>query len=176
MRYRILAVVFTLAAAACGGSKSTTSPSPSSGGTSGGSSGGNGSTLSAVIDGATWNQPNVTARYSVSNYKYLEVDSVDASFNLFGFAFGKFGDTGDLTTGTYEIGPTNTNANFVTVGGTPTWTASPGVATLPGKGSGRVVLTSFSATAKTASGTFSFVLVNGSSMKSVTNGTFNVKW
>jgi hypothetical protein len=175
VRYRILVVVFILAAAACGGSSSTTSPSPPNGGGSSSSSG-NGSTLTAVIDGATWNQPNVTARYSLTNYKYLEVDSVDGSYNLFGFAFGKFGDTGDLTTGTYEIGPTNTNANFVTVGGTPTWTASPGVGTLPGKGSGRVVLTSFSATAKTASGTFSFTLVNGSSMKTVTNGTFSVKW
>ena len=165
-----------LAVAACGGSNSTTSPSPPTGGTSGGTSGGNGSTLSALIDGATWNQPNVVARYSVSNFKYLEVDSIDAKNNLFGFAFGKFGDTGVLTTGTYEIGPTNTNSNFVTVGGTPTWTASPGVANLPGKGSGRVVLTSFSATAKTASGTFSFVLVNGSSTKNVTNGTFSVKW
>jgi Family of unknown function (DUF6252) len=175
LRIRMPLAAFILAVAACGGSKSTTSPSPPTGG--GGTSGGNGSTLSALIDGATWNQPNVVARYSATNNKYLEVDSIDPQSNLFGFAFGKFGtNNGDLTPGTYEIGATNTNANFVTVGGTPTWSASPGVATLPGKGSGRVVLTSFSATAKTASGTFNFVLVNGTSTKTVTNGVFSVKW
>jgi uncharacterized protein DUF6252 len=166
-----------LAAAACGGSNSTTSPSPSTGGTSGGNSGGNGSTLSALIDGATWNQPNVTARYSTANPPYLEVDSVDARNNLFGFVIRRFGtNTGDLTAGTYEIGPTNSNANYVTVGGTPTWTASPGVAGIAARGSGSVVLTSFSTTTRTASGTFSFVLVNGSSTKTVTNGAFNVKF
>ena len=138
-----------LAAAACGGSNSTTSPS--TGGTSGGSSGGTGSTLSALIDGVTWNQPNVTARYSTANPPYLEVDSLDARNNLFGFLIRRFGtNTGDLTPGTYEIGPTNSNANYVTVGGTPTWTASPGVAGIAGRGSGTVILTSFSTTANFA--------------------------
>jgi hypothetical protein len=167
-----------LAAAACGGSKSPTSPSPSPGGGSGstpGATGGNGSTLSAIIDGVTWNQPNVVARYSRTSTRYLEVDSIDAANNLFGFIVGRFGtNLGDLTTGTYAIGPTNSNANFVTVGGTPTWTASPGVPGIAAKGSGSIILSSFSATSRTASGTFSFVLVNGSSTKTVTNGVFNV--
>jgi len=159
---------------ACG--KSTTSPSPT-GGSPGGSSNGNGSTLSAVIDGVTWNHPNVTARYSTANPPYLEVDSIDSANNLFGFLIRRFGaNTGDLAPGTYEIGPTNSNANFITVGGTPSWTASPGVAGIPAKGSGSVVLTSFSKTAGTASGTFSFVLAGASSMKTVTNGAFNVKF
>jgi len=177
VRIRLLIAASVLAAAACAGSNSPTNPSPPTGGTSGGTSGGNGSTLSALIDGVTWNQPNVVARYSLTNNKYLEVDSIDAGNNLFGFAFGRFGtNNGDLTPGTYEIGATNTNANFVTVGGTPTWSATPGVGTVAGRGSGRVTLTSFSATAKTASGTFSFVLVNGGSTKNVTNGVFNVKF
>lgn len=186
MRFRILvAAVCILAAAACGGSNSTTSPTTSTGGTSGGTSGGasggtsggNGSTLSALIDGVTWNPPNVTARYSQTSNRYVEVDSIDPGNNLLGFVIGKFGtNNGDLTPGTYGVGATNTNANFVTVGGTPTWTASPGVAGIAGKGSGSVSLTSFSTTDKTASGTFSFVLVNGSGTKNVTNGVFTVKF
>jgi hypothetical protein len=159
---------------ACG--KSTTSPSPN-GGSPGGSSNGNGSTLSALIDGVVWNQPNVTARYSTANPPYLEVDSIDSANNLFGFLIRRFGaNTGDLTPGTYEIGPTNSNSNFITVGGSPSWTASPGVAGIAAKGSGSVVLTSFSKTAGTASGTFSFVLAGTSSTKTVTNGAFNVRF
>lgn len=169
MRFQLASLVLlaALIAIACGGGSSPAAPSP----------GGTGSTLVALIDGVTWNQPNVVARYSQTSNRYLEVDSLDAANNLFGFAFGKFGtNNGDLTPGTYEIGPTNTNANFITVGGTPTWSASPSVGPLAGKGSGRVTLTSFSTTAKTASGTFSFVLVNGSATKNVTNGVFNVKF
>jgi hypothetical protein len=172
MQSRILLAALVLVAA-CG--KSTTSPSPNGGTPGGTSNNGNGSTLSAVIDGATWNKPNVTARYSTANPPYLEVDSIDSANNLFGFLIRRFGtNTGDLTPGTYEIGPTNSNANFITVGGTPTWTASPGVAGIAAKGSGSVVLTAFSKTAKTASGTFSFVLAGTSSTKTVTNGVFNV--
>jgi Family of unknown function (DUF6252) len=177
VRIRMLMAASILAVAACSGSNSTAGPSAPTGGTSGAASGGNGSTLSALIDGVTWNQPNVVARYSQTNNKYLEVDSIDAGNNLFGITFGKFGtNTGDLTPGTYEIGPTNTNANFITVGGTPTWTASPAAGPVAGRGSGRVILTGFSTTAKTASGTFSFVLFNGSGTKNVTNGVFNVRF
>jgi len=172
VRARVALVTLVIFAVSCG--KSTTSP------TNGGSpnnSGGNGSTLSAVIDGATWNQSNVTARYSTANPPYLEVDSIDPANNLFGLLIRRFGqNTGDLTPGTYEIGPTNSNANFISVGGSPSWTASPGVAGIPAKGSGSVVLTAFSKTAKTASGTFSFVLSGTSGTKTVTNGTFSVKF
>jgi hypothetical protein len=159
-------------ATACGGEKGPAAPSSPPGAPSG-----TGSTLSALIDGVVWNQPNVIARYSQTNNRYLEVDSIDTGNNLFGFAFGKFGtNNGDLTPGTYEIGPTNTNANFVTAGGTAIWSATPAAGPIAGKGSGRVVLTSFSTTAKTASGTFSFVLVNANSTKTVTNGVFNVRF
>jgi hypothetical protein len=93
----------------------------------------------------------------------------------FSFAFAKFNENGaDLTTGTYAVGPTNTNANFVLVGGTGTWSAIPGVTGSPVQGSGSVVLTAFSKTSKSASGTFSFVLAGGNSTKTVTNRIFNV--
>lgn len=169
VRFQLLSlfVVTALVAPACGGGSSPTSP--------GGTSGGTGSTLSALIDGAVWNQPNVTATYHQTNNPYLEIDSFDSSSNLFSFAFAKFNENGaDLTTGTYAVGPTNTNANYVLVGGTSIWSAIPGVTGVPAQGSGSVVLTAFSKTSKTASGTFSFVLVNASSSKTVTNGMFNV--
>ena len=103
----------------------------------------------------------------------------DRSRNRTGFLddarFSKFDEKGaDLTPGTYAVGPTDTNANYVLVGGTGIWSAIPGVNGSPSKGSGSVVLTAFSKTSKTASGTFSFVLSNGSSTKTVTNGIFNV--
>ena len=156
-----------------GGNSSPTSPTTTSSTTSGGS----GSTLTAVIDGTTWNQPNVTATYHQTKNPYLEIDSVDGSNNLFSLAFSNFLENGaDLTTGTYAVGPTDTTASFVTAGGTPLWSAIPGVTGSPLQGSGSVVLAAFSKTSKTASGTFSFVLktANGSSTKTVTSGTFNV--
>lgn len=173
MRFQILSLslLAVLITAGCGGGSSPTNPNSSSGSTSGGT----GSTLSAVIDGTVWNQPNVTATYHQTGNPYLEIDSIDSSNNLFSMAFAKFNENGaDLTTGTYAVGPTNTNANYVLVGGTGIWSAIPGVTGSPVQGSGSVVLTAFSKTSKSASGTFNFVLANGSSTKTVTNGIFSV--
>ena len=179
-----LPIIAALAVVACGGGSSSpttpsTNSSTNSSGSASGSGSGNGSTLTAVIDGTAWNQPNVTVVYHQTNNPYLEIDSADASGNLFSIAFSKFLENGaDLTTGTYAVGPTDTTASFVTVGGTPLWSAIPGVNGNALQGSGSVVLTAFSKASKTASGTFSFVLktANGSSTKTVTSGTFSVMW
>jgi hypothetical protein len=92
----------------------------------------------------------------------LEVDSTDAACNLFGFIISP---GGTLTTGTYQIGASGTNANYISVGGTPAWTA------VGSRGSGTISLNTL--TGSTATGTFNFVLVGTSSSKTVTNGTFN---
>jgi len=82
-----------------------------------------------------------------------------------GPASGNFGVT------TYSIGSGGNNANYVLPGGSTTWTA------VGARGSGSVMITAFSAANKTASGTFNFVLVNGSGgMKTVTNGSFSVTY
>lgn len=164
-----LLVAVSMFVIGCG--SGTTNPS------SNGNATGNGSTLTASIDGAAWNQSDVTARYSDANPPYLEVTSLDKNNNLLGFLVRRFGsNTGDLAPGTYEIGATNSNANYITAGGSPSWTAAPGVAGIASKGSGTIVLTSFSKAAKTAVGTFSFVLAGSISNKTVTNGVFSVKW
>jgi hypothetical protein len=161
-----------LAAAACGGS----STGPSDGGDNG-KGAGNGacsnnpstpnSTLTALIDGVAWHPVSVVARRGGGqNEPYLEVDTTDANCNLFGFAVAPF--SGSLTTGTIHIGSSASNANFVTVGGSPRWTAAASI------GSGTINVTNFSVTNKTGAGTFEFVLVGSNSSKTVTQGTFSV--
>lgn len=169
-----LPVFIAVLSTSCGSGSSPSSPSTQT--PSSGSSGGGG-TLTALTDGTVWNQPNVTATYHQTKNPYLEIDSVDGSDNLFSVAFSRFLENGaDLTPGTYGVGPTDTTASFVLVGGATRWSAIPGANGSPVQGSGSVVLTAFSKTSKTASGTFSFVLTtsNGSSTKTVTNGTFSV--
>ena len=164
-------IAVMVATAACG---SSSSPSDANGDGSGKGSGacsGNpstpNSTLTATIDGVPWRPTSVVARRSASQTEpYLQVDTTDADCNLFGFVAAPF--TGALTVGTYHIGSSASNANFVTVGGTPTWTAA------ASRGSGTINVTNFSLTNKTAAGTFNFVLVGPSSSKTVTAGTFSV--
>ena len=183
MRIPLALLSATLIALLCGGCKSSTNPdsnSSSSGGNSTGNSGGTsgggtGSTMTALIDGVRWNPTSVSATYHMTDPPYFGVDSSDAAFTLLSIAFGKFGKGQSLTTGSYDIGPTDTNGNYVLVGGSHIWTAFSGAGTLAGKGSGAVVLNTFSLTTKRASGTFHFVLVDAAgATKTVTNGTFDV--
>jgi len=74
-----------------------------------------------------------------------------------------------LTPGTFQVGITGTNANL-TDSIVNTFLAAGPV------GSGTVVITTFSANARTAIGTFNFVLIQsgGIATKAVTSGTFTV--
>ena len=168
---RLLLVAIIVATAAC---SSATTPSNAGGNHSGSGSGacsGNpstpNSTLTATIDGVPWRPVSVVARRGASQTEpYLQVDTTDADCNLFGFVAAPF--SGALTVGTYQIGSSASNANFVTVGGTPTWTAA------ASRGSGTINVTNFSLTSKTGAGTFTFVLTGPSSSKTVTTGVFSV--
>ncbi|HYM25423.1 MAG TPA: DUF6252 family protein [Vicinamibacterales bacterium] len=160
----VLPIVLFLTTA-CGGS--STQPSNSSGSQSGSGSNSGSNTFTATIDGAAWKPATITARLSSTTPAYLEVDTTDSALDLFGFAAGPF--TGTFGTGTYQIGSGPSNASYVLPGGTTIWSA------LTGRGSGSITVAAFSAANKTASGTFNFVLVNGSGgTKTVTNGTFSV--
>jgi hypothetical protein len=168
---RAFLVATILATAACG---SSTTPSNGGDSTSGGGNGscfGNtsspNSTLTATIDGVAWRPVSVIARSGSSQTQpYLQVDTTDANCNVFSFVAAPF--TGPLTVGTWQVSSSASNASFITVGGTPTWTAA------LSRGSGTINVTNFSLTTKTSAGTFNFVLVGPSSSKTVTNGTFSV--
>ncbi len=166
---RVLVVALVLSAAACG---SATDPTDSGGtsnsnGTCGTTSTPN-STLTATIDGVQWRPVSVVARRgSAQTQPYLQVDTLDANCNLFGFVAAPF--TGPLMVGTLQTSSSASNANYITVGGSPTWTAA------LSRGSGTIVVTNFSLTNNTGAGTFNFVLVGANnSTKTVTNGTFSV--
>jgi hypothetical protein len=164
---RALLFAMVLASVAC---SSSTGPSDT-GGNGNGACSGNASTpnstLTATIDGVPWRPVSVVGRRGSPNGDaYLQVDSVDANCNLLGFAAAPL--NGPLTVGTIQIGASASNASYVTVGGTPTWTAA------LSRGSGTINVTNFSLTNKTAAGTFNFVLVGPSSSKTVTNGVFSV--
>ena len=78
-----------------------------------------------------------------------------------------------LTTGTYQVGTSATNALFTDVIGT-TYQAGLTV----GVGSGSVTISSLNTTTKVATGTFNFVLTqtNGVATRVVNNGTFSVNF
>jgi len=128
--------------------------------------------MTAVIDGMAWTATNVTANFvggvSSDPSQSFKVDGTDASLNLLSFDITN-GPHSLITTGIYTIGPDNASAaDYVVPLGTQTWIAASDT------GSGSVTLTTFSTAAKTASGTFSFVLKNNTSTKLVTTGVFNV--
>lgn len=157
-------LTMTLVGTACSSSNSTTGPS------SPGPSNTSTSSLTATIDGGAFVGTNVTATFNAgANFSNLLINAVDAAGNLLSFDIGTPLRTA-FTTGTYPLNSNGSNATFNpsgTVGNT-------GFNALTGAQSGSVIVTAFSATTKTASGTFSFVLHNSASAKTVTNGVFSV--
>ena len=151
-----------LVAAGCG--SSTTSPSTPGGPNS------SGSTLTATVDGVAFVGTTVTATYHEGNdSSSFLVNAVDAGGNLLGFDIAPPLKTAFSAT-TFPLSSNGSNATFNPAGttGNTGWTGFTGPQT------GSVIVTSFSKTNKTASGTFSFVLHNSVSAKTVTNGTFSV--
>lgn len=142
----------------------------SKGGSGSGGSGTPTSSLTATIDGAAFTGTNVTATYHAgADFSTLLVNALDASQNLLSFDIGTARQTA-FGTGTFALGSNGSNAvynPFPTAGNT-------GFNALNGPQTGSVIVTAFSTTSKTASGTFNFVLHNGGASKTVTNGVFSV--
>ena len=167
MRLWIILPIVTLVGASCGGSSSTTNPT---GPSSSGSSGTTTSTLTATIDGVAFRGTNVTANYHEgADSSSLLINALDAAQNLLSFDIAPPLRTA-FTTGTYPLGSNGNNATYNPFG----TTGNTGWNGLTGPQSGSVIVTAFSKTGKTASGTFSFVLHNSSSAKTVTDGVFDV--
>jgi hypothetical protein len=144
-----------------------------------GSTGGSGSnttqgTMSATIANVPWTaNGRVTATYSTAQNgvgaSLLNVVGQDSPLTqTLGFAVGSLNLGAALTPGTYQVGTTGTSANLMDGIGT-TYQAAGSV------GTGNVTIVTFSTATRTATGTFSFVVVQtgGSSQRAV-NGNFNV--
>jgi hypothetical protein len=163
LRLSALLAIVMLVGAACSSSNSPTGPgSPGSPGTT--------STLTATIDGVAFVGTNVTATFNAgTNFSTLLVNALDAGKNLLSFDIGTPLRTA-FTADTYLLGSNGSNATYNPFGATGStgWTA------LTGPQSGSVIVMGFSTTTKTASGTFSFLLHNNASAKTVTNGIFSV--
>ena len=164
MRLRIILPFVLLIGAACGGSHSTTSPSST------GSPDTSTSSLTATIDGVAFVGTTITATFHEgADFSTLLVNAQDASQNLLGFDIGT-AQRVTFAAGTFPLGSNGSNATYnpyPTIGNT-------GFNAFNGPQTGSVIVTAFSKTSKTASGTFSFVLHNGSAAKTVTNGVFSV--
>jgi len=160
MRIVILFAVLIIAAGC--GQKSPTTPSNNSNGNNT-----SGSTLTASIDGVAFVGKTVTATYHEgADASSLLVNAQDAGNNLLSFDIAPPLKTA-FTTGTYALGSNGSNATYNPFGMIG-WTG------LTGPQTGSVVVTSINKTSKTAAGTFSFVLNNSSSKKTITNGVFSV--
>lgn len=168
MRLWIILPIVTFVWAACGGSGSTTAPTNTN--TNTGTTNSSASSLTATIDGASFSGTNVTATFhDGADFQTLLVNALDANQNLLSFDIGPALKTA-FTTGTYPLGSNGSNAVYNPY---PT-TGNTGFNATNGPQTGSVIVTAFSTTAKTASGTFSFVLHNGGASKTVTNGVFSV--
>ena len=164
-----LFIASVVASVCCG---SSTSPSGSSG------SGPNSTqTFTATINNSPWVANGsikatftpVTTNVSASSLNIVAQDS--PLVQTLGFAVGPTLPGTPLTTGTYQVGTTATNAIFTDVIGT-TYQAGLNV------GSGSVTISSLNTTTKVATGTFNFVLTqtNGVATRVVSNGTFSVNF
>jgi len=166
MRAPLVLWMAIVVSVACG-SSSTTSPTGTS---SSATSGTTTSTFTATIDGVAFVGKTVTATYHEgTDFSTLLINAVDGPGNLLSFYIGTALRTA-FTATTYPLGSNGSNATYNpsgTVGNTG-WNALNGPQTCS------VIVTAFSKTSKTASGTFAFVLHNSSSAKTVTNGVFNV--
>jgi hypothetical protein len=174
MRHLIrLALVAALAASIGCSSVAPTviGSSPGSAGNGAGTQG----TMTAVIGAFQWTaNGRVTATYAPAQAgvgtSILTISGQDSPLTeMLTFSIGSVSQGSPLTIGTYQIGTTSTNANLMDGNGT-TYQASSVI------GSGTITVDNFSASARTASGTFNLVMVqNGTTfMKAVSAGTYNV--
>ena len=132
-------------------------------------------TMSATIANLPWTaNGRVTATYARSQngvgVSILNLAGQDFPLtNTLQFAVGSVSLGTDLSPGTFQVGTTGTNANLTDSIGNTFQAAGP-------VGSGTVTITSFSIAARTATGTFNFVLVQSGAIatKAVTSGTFSV--
>jgi hypothetical protein len=144
---------------------------------SGGTGGSNNTqgTMSATIGNIPWAaNGRVTATYSPAQNgggsSVLNLAGVDAPLTqTFGFAIASVVPGSALNPGTYQVGPGGTNANLTDSIGA-TFQASGSI------GSGTVTIVTFSTAARTATGSFNFILVQtgGIATRVVANGTFSV--
>jgi hypothetical protein len=131
--------------------------------------------MTAVIGAFQWTaNGRVTATYAPAQSgvgtSILTISGQDSPLTeQLTFSISSVSQGSPLTIGTYQIGTTSTNANLMDANGT-TYQASGAI------GSGTITVDSFSATTRTASGTFNLVMVqNGTTfMKAVSAGTYNV--
>jgi hypothetical protein len=164
-----LALVASLAASI--GCLPAAPTSPSSSGSGAGTQG----TMTAVIGAFQWTaNGRVTATYAPAQAgigtSILTISGQDSPLTeMLTFSISSVSAGSALTVGTYQIGTTSTTANLMDANGT-TYQAS------GANGSGTITVDSFSATTRSASGTFNLVLVqNGTSItKAVSAGTYNV--
>jgi len=172
MRYLIrLAVVASLAASiGCLPEASTpTGPSTSGSGTT------TQGTMTAIVGSLQWTaNGRVTATYSPAQggvgTSILTISGQDFPLTeMLTFSISSGSPGTPLTVGTYQIGTASTTANLMDANGT-TYQAS-GV-----NGSGTIRVDTFSATTRTASGTFNLVLVQNGTVttKAVSVGSYNV--
>jgi hypothetical protein len=131
--------------------------------------------MSAIINNIPWTaNGRVTATYVPSQNgvgtSVLNLAGLDFPLtNTVQFTVGATTVGTVLTPGTFQVGITGTNANVTDSIGNTFLAAGP-------VGSGTVVITTFSANARTAIGTFNFVLIQsgGIATKAVTSGAFSV--
>jgi hypothetical protein len=174
MRYLIrLALLASLAA-----SIGCLPAAPTSTGSTSGSSGSGPATqgtMTAVIGTFQWTaNGRVTATYSPAQggvgTSILTISGQDFPLTeMLTFSISSVNPGSPLTVGTYQIGTTSTTAHLMDANGT-TYQAS------SANGSGTITVDTFSATARTASGTFNLVLVQNGTVitKAVSAGTYNV--
>ena len=159
------------------GCNSPGGPTPtgfSSGSAGGGSSNSQG-TMSTTIANVPWTaNGRVTATYSQAQNgvgaSVLLLTGQDSPLSqTLTISVGSANLGTALTLGTFQVGPTATNATLTDSFGT-TYQAA-GVV-----GNGNVTITAFSTATRTAAGTFNFVVVQtgGSATRAITNGSFNV--
>lgn len=172
MRYLFRLALVVCVASSIGCLPASTSPTGSSTSGTGPISQG---TMSATIGSAPWTaSARVTATYSPAQggvgTAILSLSGQDSPLTeMLTFSIGALTPGTDLTLGTYQVGTTGTNANLMDGVGN-TYQASGLV------GTGTVTLNTFSTTARTASGTFNFIMLqNGTgTTRAVANGSFAV--
>jgi hypothetical protein len=151
-------------------------PTPTSTGSSGNPSTNNTQgTMSALIGNLPWSATGrVTATLSPAQngtgFSILTLTGQDFPLTeMLSFSVASVTPGSVLTANTYQVGITATNANLTDANGI-TYQASAGV------GSGTVVISTISLTARTATGAFNFVMIQsgGPISKAVVNGSFSV--
>lgn len=171
MRHLIrLALVTSLAA-----STGCLPEAPTPTGPSSGSGTGTQGTMTAVIGTFQWTaNGRVTATYAPAQggvgTSILTISGQDSPLSeMLTFSISSVSQGSPLTVGTYQIGTTSTTANLMDANGT-TYQASGAI------GSGTITVDSFSATTRTASGTFNLVVVQNGTVitKAVSAGTYSV--